>query len=86
MPSFSADTLKMAVQNGLPESLVTVEDMTGTNDHFQMTVVCDLFLNKSLVDRQRMVFKILGDTIGGPVHALTLKTLTTTEASNAATR
>lgn len=84
MPHFNAETLKSVVENGIAGSQVTVEDMTGTHDHFQMTVVSDLFANKSLIDRQRMVFGVLGSAIGGPVHALTLKTHTCDEAAKIA--
>lgn len=81
MIPFDAQKLKAIVESGLPESQVTVEDMTGTNDHFQMTVIAESFSGRNSVDRHRMIYAIVGSAIGGPIHALSLKTLTPAEAS-----
>ncbi|MBI1862011.1 MAG: BolA family transcriptional regulator [Deltaproteobacteria bacterium] len=81
MTPFDSKKLKEIVEAGLPESEVTVEDMTGTNDHFQMTIVAQAFAGKSSVERHRMIYAIVGKAIGGPIHALSLKTLTPDEAT-----
>lgn len=70
--------LKELVEAALPGASVTIEDTTGTNDHFQMTVVSDEFQEKSLVERQRFVFQALGSAMS-EVHALSLKTVTPSE-------
>jgi stress-induced morphogen len=55
---------------------VEVEDLTGTKDHFQVTVVSEAFEGKKLIEQHRMVYKPFEDEIGGPIHAFSIKTYT----------
>ena len=80
MTHFDGNSLKNIVETSLPDSEVIVEDTTGTNDHFQLTVIAETFSGRSPIERHRMIFKIIGDAMGGPIHALSIKTLTPTEA------
>ena len=77
---FNAEKIKLIVSEKLPSATVTVRDMTGTNDHFEMVVVSAEFEGKSQVDRHRMVYGALGQTVGNEIHALTFKALTPEEA------
>lgn len=47
--------------------------------HFDVTVVSALFVGKSRVARQRLVYDILVDELAERVHALALRTLTPDE-------
>ena len=40
--------------------------------HFHLTIVSDLFKNKSRIDRQRMVHTILKTELNSEIHALAL--------------
>lgn len=73
------DQIRALVEQALPDAVVTVEDTTGTSDHFEMTVISSAFEGKTPVDRQRMVFRALGTAMAGPIHALSLTTLTPSE-------
>ena len=42
--------------------------------HFRVLIVSDAFSGKSRVDRHRMVNAVLGDDVGGRIHALALAT------------
>ncbi len=64
------------IEGALPGAMVVVNDMTGTSDHFNATVVSDAFEGVSLVKRHQMVYAALGTAMSGPVHALKLSTLT----------
>ena len=68
------------VQSILSESLnaihVDVVDMTGTSNHFDVTVVSASFEGKSLIQQHQMVYGALGDAMTGAVHALKLQTRT----------
>jgi len=77
---FSVATIKEMVEKDIPHSTAQVVDMTGTNDHFQLSVISNIFEGKSSVERHQMVYKVLGSFIGGEIHALSLKTMTPTEA------
>jgi acid stress-induced BolA-like protein IbaG/YrbA len=76
----SAQKIQSLVEKALPGSQVQAEDTTGTNDHFQVLVISNSFEGKGMVERHRMIYAILGSEVGGAIHALSLKTLTPTEA------
>ena len=50
--------------------------------HFNITVVASAFAGKSRVQRQRLVYGILKEELAGPVHALSLTTVTPEEAAS----
>ena len=76
----SAQKIQSLVEKALPGSQVMAEDITGTNDHFQVLVVSPSFEGKGMIERHRMIYGILGAEVGGAIHALSLKTLTPSEA------
>jgi stress-induced morphogen len=55
---------------------VSIEDLTGTKDHFQAVVVSPAFAKLSRVEQHQAVYRALGDLMAGPVHALALRTYT----------
>lgn len=63
------------IVEALPGAKVTVQDMTGTGDHFQATVVADQFRGKTLVEQHQMVYEPLKELMAkNIIHALSLKT------------
>jgi stress-induced morphogen len=72
----SADELKTRIQDAIPGSQVQVEDLTGGGDHFRAEVVSDRFDGLSRIDQHKLVYDVFGDEVGGPIHALSLKTST----------
>ena len=55
---------------------VEVRDLTGTKDHYEATVVASAFEDLNRVRQHQLVYRALGDLMGGPVHALALHTHT----------
>lgn len=58
---------------------VTIEDLTGTKDHYQAVVVSPAFAGMTRVEQHQAVYRALGELIQGsaaPVHALALQTYT----------
>ncbi len=51
----------------------------GSESHFKVTVVTSEFDNKMLVARHRILNQLLKEELDGPVHALSLHTLTPNE-------
>ena len=51
----------------------------GTDSHFRVILVSDLFEGKNLVARQRLVFSALAFELAGPVHALQMRCMTPAE-------
>jgi stress-induced morphogen len=72
----TASELKHRIEIALPGATVTVEDLTGGGDHFRAEVVSDRFAGLTRIDQHKLVYDVFGDEIGGPIHALSLKTTT----------
>jgi len=51
----------------------------GSESHFKVTVASARFIGKRLIDRHRLVNELLSEELAGPVHALSLHTLTPDE-------
>ncbi len=51
----------------------------GSESHFKVTVVSSAFDGKMLVARHRILNSLLRDELEGPIHALSLHTLTPSE-------
>tara|TARA_Y100001970_G_C14249657_1_gene870848 strand:+ start:4830 stop:5096 length:267 start_codon:yes stop_codon:yes gene_type:complete len=49
--------------------------------HFNLTIVSDNFISKSLIERHRMVYKILDKMIQKEIHALSINAKTSDEYS-----
>jgi stress-induced morphogen len=72
----SADDLKQRIEQAMPGANVQVEDLTGGGDHFRAEIVSDRFQGLSRIDQHKLVYDVFGGEIGGPIHALSLKTST----------
>lgn len=70
----SPDAVRERILSHLPDARVEVSDLTGTQDHFQATVVTPAFAGKSRVEQHKMVYAALGELMTGPIHALALTT------------
>ena len=68
------------IRVALPDAVVTLKDLTGTQDHWEAQVISSAFEGKSLIQRHRMVFSALADEMKGPIHAMTLDVKTPAEA------
>ena len=73
--------IEARIKAALPDAQVTLEDMTGTKDHWRARIVSATFAGKSLVERHRLINAALAQELKGPIHALTMDTLTPEEAA-----
>jgi stress-induced morphogen len=64
------------IKTQLTDAKVDVSDMTGTEDHLEITIASDAFKGKMLLQQHRMIMDILTEALAGPVHAVKLKTMT----------
>lgn len=80
----TADQIKQRIEAAIPGAEAHVEDYTGTGDHFRASVSAPQFEGRSRIEQHRLVYEIFGEEIGGPIHALSLKTqaIPMTGASN----
>ena len=72
----TAEDLKRRIEDALPGSTAEVEDLTGGGDHFRAEVVSDRFGGLSRIEQHRLVYDVFGAEVGGPIHALSIKTST----------
>ena len=73
----SPDAVRTRLLAAFPQATVEVQDLTGTQDHFQALVVTPMFDGKSRIEQHKMVYAALGELMNGPIHALALTTRAT---------
>ena len=67
---------KHRIEAALPRAGVSVEDTTGGGDHFRTEIVSDRFEGLSRIQQHKLVYDVFGAEVGGPIHALSIKTST----------
>jgi stress-induced morphogen len=72
----SPEDIRKRIEAAIPGARADVEDYTGGGDHFSATVTASAFDGLSRIQQHRLVYAIFGAEIGGPIHALALKTQT----------
>jgi stress-induced morphogen len=75
-PVPSAQELKERIEEALPGSRVNVDDLTGGGDHFRAEIESDRFAGLSRIEQHKLVYDVFGEEVGGPIHALSIKTAT----------
>ena len=71
------EQLKEWIEVGFDNANVSVE---GDGHHFEAVIVASEFEGKSRIQRHQLVYAALGDRMKVQVHALSMKTLTPSEA------
>jgi stress-induced morphogen len=72
----TAEELKDRIEGALPGARVEIEDLTGGGDHFRAEVVSERFSGLSRIEQHKLVYDVFGAEVGGPIHALSIKTAT----------
>ncbi|WP_320664687.1 BolA family transcriptional regulator [Prochlorococcus sp. MIT 1223] len=66
-----------AIIRVIPDAKVTVEDLNGGGDHFQVNVVSSAFEGVSLIKQHQMIYGALSNEMANEsIHALALNTST----------
>jgi len=73
MPIEAAE-LERLIKQGIPDAKVEITDLAGDDNHFAAIVVSGQFVGKSKLQQHQLVYKALGQTMGGALHALQLQT------------
>ncbi|OGW78808.1 MAG: hypothetical protein A2Z83_00970 [Omnitrophica bacterium GWA2_52_8] len=70
------EEIQQMLQTRFDGAEVTVQDMTGTRDHFEAVIVWPGFRGKSLIDQHQLVNGALSGPLNdGRIHALKIKTI-----------
>ena len=72
----TSDELRLRIEEALPGAQVIVEDLTGGGDHFRAQVVSNRFEGLSRIQQHKLIYDVFGNEVGGPIHALSIKTQT----------
>jgi len=68
------EEVKRLIEAGIDDARVTVRDMTGTMDHFDVEVVSPAFEGKSILEQHKMVHAAVGQHLTTTIHAMQIKT------------
>ncbi|HTL70398.1 MAG TPA: BolA family protein [Candidatus Eisenbacteria bacterium] len=66
--------IERMILDKMPGARVSVSDMTGTGDHFEITVVSAAFAGKPLIEQHRMLHAILETEMTDRIHAVKFRT------------
>ena len=70
----SPDDVRSRLDVAFPGAQIDVVDLTGTQDHYHVTLVWSGFAGRGLLDQHRAVNAALAEELKGPIHALKLTT------------
>ena len=69
--------IKARIESLAPGTQAEVVDLTGTQDHYQATIVSPAFKGRMTMEQHRMILDLFkAEVISGEVHALSMKTFT----------
>jgi stress-induced morphogen len=71
-----ASEIERLIKQGIPDAKVEISALADDNDHFAARVISSEFAGKSKLQQHQLVYKALGQTMGGALHALQLQTST----------
>jgi len=80
--------IKKRLENRLDLIHFEIKDFTGRHlnhklheggFHLETTIVSDNFIDKTLIERHRLVYDAMGELMKHEIHALSMKTLTRSE-------
>jgi stress-induced morphogen len=69
-----ASEIERLIKQGIPDAKVVITDLAGDDNHFAAVVISSEFAGKSKLQQHQLVYKALGQTMGGALHALQLQT------------
>jgi stress-induced morphogen len=74
MPMAAEDIVRL-IKEGIPDAEVHMQDLAGDGDHWAATVISAAFKGKTKIQQHQMVYRSLGERMGGVLHALKLTTM-----------
>lgn len=69
------EQLKQRLESAYPDGQIEVVDLTGTHDHYQVSIVSEKFKGLTRIQQHQHVMAVFAAELKtGEVHALTIKT------------
>jgi stress-induced morphogen len=72
--AMTAIDIENFIKEGIPGSVVRIQDLAGDGNHYSANVVSAAFKGKNRVQQHQMVYAALKGRMGGELHALALQT------------
>ena len=72
--AMTAGEIEQMIREGIPDAVVTIEDLAGDGDHYACTVTSESFRGRSRVQQHQIVYAALRGHMGNALHALALQT------------
>ncbi len=69
-----AHIIKKRLLEAFLDAEIQITDLTGTGDHWEVSIKAREFSGKSLIEQHKMVYKALESWINKEIHALALHT------------
>jgi len=70
----TAEDITRRIKAAIPDAAITLADLAGDNDHWQVTVISSSFASLSRVAQHQKVMAALGSDMGTTLHALSIRT------------
>jgi acid stress-induced BolA-like protein IbaG/YrbA len=77
-----SEEIAALIRQALPAASVEVQSDDGT--HFATLVVSEAFAGLRPLQRHQLVYRALGERVGGEIHALSIRALTPAELDSGA--
>ena len=75
--TMTPEQMKSRLQDAYPEAKIEVFDLTGTQDHWEVSVESDVFKGMTRIQQHQHVMGVFGPELKtGEVHALSIRTKT----------
>lgn len=69
-----AEEIIQRIKAAIPDAEVTLTDLAGDNDHWQVLVVSACFIGLPRVKQHKLVYEAIGGDMGTTLHALSVRT------------
>lgn len=74
--AMTVEDIKLLILEAMPAAEIDIQDLAGDGNHYHATITAPDFEGKSRVQQHQLVYRALGDRMGGELHALALTTQT----------
>ncbi len=77
--SATPEELQTRIEAGIPGATASV---TGDGHHFSAVITASAFAGLSRIAQHRLVYDVFGEELGGRIHALSIQTRPSEEATS----
>ncbi len=77
--SATPEELQTRIEAGIPGATASV---TGDGHHFNAVITASAFAGLSRIAQHRLVYDVFGEELGGRIHALSIQTRPSEEATS----